>query len=352
MKMDILSWIAGRPVVAYGAGEYFDRAQCEGHLKIDYFIDDALADTEKCGRPVYPFKQIQQEKRDVAVIIFSRQIGEALLRLRQAGLVWQEQVTDCRCFGVMNRYADDYHYFETLEELCASKHVEVSTGIEAKIQMERLLLPVRQNGDKIRIRVGNQGQLDFTDGVMESGIELNVGADGKMKIGSGSHISEGSILSAATRSRIELGGRNLISHSSVVDAANDVSIQTGDQCTFGWHLHLYAYAPIVLGNDVMASSYVYIESGAGHDLVIAGEKRYPEPLHIGEHVWLGLNSTILAGSQIGDGCMIGASSLVNRQFGHKQLIAGNPARVIKEQIDWDRNYAAYKELYQNQQGSV
>jgi acetyltransferase-like isoleucine patch superfamily enzyme len=56
---------------------------------------------------------------------------------------------------------------------------------------------------------------------------------------------------------------------------------------------------------------------------------------IGNHVWIGLGVLILKGSEIADGCIVAANSVVNKKFTIPNcLIAGNPARVIKENIEW------------------
>lgn len=345
MKFDLVEWIAGRPVIGFGAGEYYQRAMEFGELKIDYFIDEQLAGEEKSGSPIHGIQALQDEERDVAIIIFSRAVGDALLELRQLGYEWRRQVMDCRCFGVMNRYPDDYVYLKDVDAVCQSEYFDVSLGLGAEVEMQQIMVPVSRAARPIQIRVGNGGRLRLADGLVEPGCQINVGGQGLVELGSGFTLGENSILSAASSSEVVFGERLLMSHDSIVDAANHVGIRVGTGCTFGWHLHLYAYAPIEISDDMMASSYVYIESGAGHDLIIDGQKRYPESMTIGKHVWVGLNSTILAGSHIGDGCMIGASSLVNRKFGERQLIAGNPARVIKEDIVWNRDYTAYKEVY-------
>jgi acetyltransferase-like isoleucine patch superfamily enzyme len=54
------------------------------------------------------------------------------------------------------------------------------------------------------------------------------------------------------------------------------------------------------------------------------------PVEIGREVMLGANSTVLPGIIIGDGAVVGAGSLVNRDIPPGALAAGVPARVIKE----------------------
>ena len=54
---------------------------------------------------------------------------------------------------------------------------------------------------------------------------------------------------------------------------------------------------------------------------------------IGNDVWIGQNATILPGVHIGDGTIIGASSLVTRHVPPYTIAAGNPAREIRRRFD-------------------
>ena len=53
---------------------------------------------------------------------------------------------------------------------------------------------------------------------------------------------------------------------------------------------------------------------------------------IGNDVWIGLGATILSGVRIGDGAVIGARSLVSRNVPPYAIVAGNPAKVIRQRF--------------------
>ena len=73
-----------------------------------------------------------------------------------------------------------------------------------------------------------------------------------------------------------------------------------------------------------------------HEITYAdGRKnRITAPIRIGKHVWIGAGSTVLKGVTIGDNAIIGAGSVVTKNVPAKTVVAGNPARVIRDNIQW------------------
>ena len=71
----------------------------------------------------------------------------------------------------------------------------------------------------------------------------------------------------------------------------------------------------------------------GHPLDPAERRRgigLPDPVTVGNDVWIGGGVTILPGVTIGDGSVIGAGSVVTHDVPPHTLVAGNPARIIRE----------------------
>lgn len=97
---------------------------------------------------------------------------------------------------------------------------------------------------------------------------------------------------------------------------------------------------ITIGDDCMFSYGIHVRTTDSHSIMDAGGKRINagEDITIGKHVWVGADVMLLKGVTIPDGCVIGARSIVTASLktNEKSMIAGMPAKVIKENISWKR----------------
>ena len=93
---------------------------------------------------------------------------------------------------------------------------------------------------------------------------------------------------------------------------------------------------ITIGDGAAIARGVYIYDGDHHSILGAeGEiLNPPAPILIGKHVWIGVKATILKGVTIGDGAIVAANSVVTHNVPAHCLAAGNPARVIRENVIW------------------
>lgn len=98
-------------------------------------------------------------------------------------------------------------------------------------------------------------------------------------------------------------------------------------------LNLSCFKEIRIGNNVAISEGVTIRDSDNHQLEREGFT-VAAPVIIGDHVWIGLNVTILKGVTIGNGAVIAAGSVVVNDVPERCLVAGVPARVIRENVSW------------------
>jgi acetyltransferase-like isoleucine patch superfamily enzyme len=64
------------------------------------------------------------------------------------------------------------------------------------------------------------------------------------------------------------------------------------------------------------------------DVPLQDQGTVSKPVRIGHRVWVGSNSVILAGADIGDNAIVSAGSVVSGQVPPNSIVLGNPAKVI------------------------
>ena len=87
---------------------------------------------------------------------------------------------------------------------------------------------------------------------------------------------------------------------------------------------------IEIGDNALIGQQVVIAT-LNHDL--APDKRanmIPAPVKIGNNVWIGAHSTILAGVTIGDNAVVAAGAVVTKDVPANSVVGGVPAKIIKE----------------------
>jgi len=91
-------------------------------------------------------------------------------------------------------------------------------------------------------------------------------------------------------------------------------------------------APIRIGAHCMIGPKTCIYA-IGHSLDAESRKKkigIPKAVTIGDNVWIGGGVTILPGVSIGDHTVIAAAAVVTKSFPDHVVIAGNPARIIRQ----------------------
>ena len=83
---------------------------------------------------------------------------------------------------------------------------------------------------------------------------------------------------------------------------------------------------ITAGHPVVPEERMVINSDGTFKAGIGINK----PITVGRHCWIGAGAIILGGVTIGDGTTIGAGAVVTKSMPERSLVAGNPARVIRE----------------------
>ena len=120
------------------------------------------------------------------------------------------------------------------------------------------------------------------------------------------------------------------------------TIKIGKNTVIGHDCYLSAKernTELVIGDACMLSRNVKIMTSDGHDILDVHTLRRINPaksIYIGNTVWIADGAVILKGCQIGDNTVIGLNSLVTKNIPPNTIAAGNPAKVVKEQSQWQK----------------
>lgn len=140
--------------------------------------------------------------------------------------------------------------------------------------------------------------------------------------------------------QIELGNY-VVLHGSTEICGSKVFekpvLRVGDHTHLGNNLLFMVAKRIEIGDHCLVANDVTIVDNDGHPTDPAKRLQYlpPDPegcreVIIGNNVWIAKGSTILKGVRIGDGAIIAAGSVVTKDVPAYSIVAGNPARVVKQ----------------------
>jgi len=145
--------------------------------------------------------------------------------------------------------------------------------------------------------------------------QLRMGTDSRLVVRPGNcTVKAGVVMFIAPRATVTLGkDLTIVSNTRVIAYAD---IEIGDDCIIGWESQLM--------------------SGDGHPVYKDGQLiNAPRPIKIGNHVWIGSRAVILKGVTVGDGAIVAANAVVTRDVPPGAVVAGNPAKVVQDNITWE-----------------
>ncbi len=144
---------------------------------------------------------------------------------------------------------------------------------------------------------------------------------------------------------IHIGDDSVLGSNSILTAWDTYESQhftpeitIGNNCDIGQQAHITAIRCIRIGNNVLTGTKVLITDNSHGDfskdqLNIAPNRRplYSKgPVIIEDNVWIGEKASIMPGVHIGKGAVIAANSVVTHDVPAYSMVAGVPARIIKQ----------------------
>lgn len=138
---------------------------------------------------------------------------------------------------------------------------------------------------------------------------------------------EGIIIFDKENATVSIGNRVFMSGSLIASE----KIEIGDDVLISWGVTIV---------DHNSHSLSFTERSADVSNWSLGIKDWTNvkivPVKISNKVWIGFNSIILKGVTVGEGAVVGAGSVVTKDVPAWTVVAGNPARIIREIPEYER----------------
>lgn len=155
------------------------------------------------------------------------------------------------------------------------------------------------------------------------------------------------LLNGSSKEDVQIGDYFKLSGELI--SSHHGKIKIGDHCLVGPRCVVGAVNSVVLGNYVRLSNNVIVIDNNNHpvnpvDRKIMNSVEYTspyrtwkyavsKPIVIHDNVWIGRNSIINKGVTIGENSIVAAGSVVTKDVPPNCIVGGNPAKVVKTDID-------------------
>ena len=194
----------------------------------------------------------------------------------------------------------------TIVDRGVGNHVDLGDADPAALQGTIVL-----QGDRNRVTIGQQ--------VFGSGVYVELGSGGVVTIGD-----------------------RTVLHDLFVYALSGASVVIESDVSFNARVRLLLHEPssIAIGRMSLIASDVDLMTSDMHSILDdeTGQRVNPaRSIVVGKQVWIGQRAMVLKGSIIGAGSVIAAGSIVAGRVPEKVIAAGNPAKVVRTGIRWQRD---------------
>jgi len=185
-------------------------------------------------------------------------------------------------------------YYKLFGKNIIPHHKVIIRGKKNIITKERLFVGVANN--------------DFTLGSDKTYLHIK----GSMIVEKDFHIGRGCKFAVGPKGKVILGRSMVNAYSTFII---NHKLKIGNYCVISWNCQF-------LDDDL-------------HTIQYDNKKEKNPNINIGNNIWIGSNVSVFKGVSIPDGCIVAANSVLVSSFQKKNcLIAGNPAKVIKQNVSW------------------
>ena len=215
-------------------------------------------------------------------------------------------------------------------KICIGSDSRVSVGSGSCINSE---IDV---GNKSYLTIGEHSSIFFRD-------SCNIGNKSRVTIEENVQFINGRRLITGEKTLINIGNNTIFRNNIDICCYSGSKLKIGENGMFVSNniIILQGDSNIKIGAEFLASWNVSIIANDCHAIFdVKTNKKLNSgrrEIIIGNHVWVGADSTILYNTDIGDGCIVGTRSLVKSSISNNSMAAGIPAKVKQRHVAWSRD---------------
>lgn len=277
-------------VVGYGIGQYYDyiKKYIPDTFRLDYLCDARWKQIGKVynGIPVISPEELRQ-KSNVFIVVFSG---------------------NPRNYQSICRMLDDMK----MPYMHADKVLRLKKNINGK-QLKKLETCFYEDDRKNRIIF----QCDIEESISIS----FMGENNEVRIGAA--VSVGKLtIQCGNNAYCNIGNGTEIEGCDIY--VTDGQVIVGEECLLS--------TDVIIRND---DAHHIFDKNTGKRINYSGD------IEIGNHVWIGQGVTLLSNACVGDNSIVGTRAVTSSQFPKEVIIAGSPAKIIRENVCWSKDNTNY-----------
>lgn len=174
-----------------------------------------------------------------------------------------------------------------------------------------------------------------------------VSVQGSFTFGKRVSIGRNSVIQVPKNSRLRLGNKVYIGREIEMTPTSEISIgnftTVQDRCIFLGNVDIGANCVFAPNVFMSSATHQFMERPAwlirDQDALVAdpdykGSSVRDMPIEVHDDCWIGINAVIMRGVTLGRGCVVGANSVVTKSAAPYSVIAGTPARLISQRLEF------------------
>lgn len=176
---------------------------------------------------------------------------------------------------------------------------------------------------------------------LQTGFYISIyGNNNRIEIDCNCNLKNTSIVISGDNNTIIIGSEVRFIGPSSICMEGDSILKIGNKTRIRGVQFAIRNGSIEMGEDCMTSYGVLIRNHDSHKIFkledLENQINPAKDIHIGNHVWLCQNSTILKNVSIGNNSIVGFGSVVTKDCPSSSIVAGNPATIVKQGITWSK----------------